>query len=152
VKVWPWLAILTVVGCGAEPSELVPSEWITDDAINHPLTEEAGLPARGEALFRTREQGHCVLCHRVSGLDAEFQGNIGPDLSHVGDRLSAAQLRLRIVDYQRVRPGALMPSYYRNHDLYQVDDAYAGKSILSAQDVEDIVAYLGELKRNEDDA
>ena len=73
-------------------------------------------------------------------------------MTAVADRLSPAQLRLRIVDYQLVLPGALMPSYYRNHDLYQVGEAFQGETILSAQDVEDIVAYLSERKAIQDDA
>ena len=107
---------------------------------------------RGQTLFISRDEGHCVLCHQIEGLDAEFQGDVGPALTAVGDRLSPAQLRLRIVDYQLVLPGALMPSYHRNHDLYQVGEAFQGETILSAQDVEDIVAYLSERKAIQDDA
>ncbi len=152
MRAWACLALVGLAACSADHAPLVAVDRISGDAILQPLTRTPGDPATGKALFIGRDQGHCILCHKVSGLSAEFQGTVGPDLSQVGDRFSPAQLRLRIVDYQLVRPGALMPSYYRNHDLYQVDEAYAGETILSAQEVEDIIAYLGELKQVEDDA
>ena len=69
----------------------------------------------------------------------------------IGRTDDSGQLRLRVVDYQLVRPGALMPSYYRIHNLHQVGTAYEGETILSAQDIEDIVAYLGAQKVGDDD-
>lgn len=146
------LAVVALAACGANEPPLIPDDRITGDAIERALTATPGDSARGQILFISREEGHCVLCHQIDGLDAEFQGNVGPDLSFVGDRLSSSQLRLRIVDYQLVQPGALMPSYYRNHDLYQVGEAFQGETILSAQDVEDIVAYLSARKAKQDDA
>lgn len=136
--------------CGAPDNALIGLSDITADAIPNPLTSQPGDPDRGKVIFTDRDAGHCVLCHAVSELDVEFQGDIGPNLSSVGDRLSAGQLRLRIVDYQVVRPGTLMPSYYRIHDLHQVAEAYEGESILSAQDIEDIVAYLERQRMTQD--
>lgn len=146
------LAVVALAACGANETPLIPDSRITGDAIEQTLTAVPGDPVRGQTLFVSRDEGHCVLCHQIEGLDAEFQGNVGPALTAVADRLSPAQLRLRIVDYQLVLPGALMPSYYRNHDLYQVSEAFQGETILSAQDVEDIVAYLSERKAIQDDA
>lgn len=145
-------ALIGLAACSGDPPPLISPGQITGDTINTPLTSHTGDALRGAKVFATRDQGHCVLCHMVSGLDAEFQGNLGPDLSQVGDRLSPAQLRLRIVDYQRVRPGTVMPSYFRNHDLHQVGSDFQGKTILSAQEIEDLVAYLGELKTSDEDA
>lgn len=119
---------------------------ITGDKIKAPLTQIAGDIKRGQILFETREQGHCVLCHAVTSSNATFQGNLGPSLDNIGERLSRSQLRLRIVDYDAYRPGTTMPSYFRRHNLKQVAKNYEGKTILSAQDVEDIVAYLQSLK------
>lgn len=133
---------LVAAACGAPDQALIKPAQISGDAIPAPLTSTAGNADRGKVIFVDRDAGHCVLCHAVSDLDVEFQGDIGPDLSLVGARLSAGQLRLRIVDYQIVRPGTLMPSYFRIHDLHQVETAFAGETILSAQDIEDIVAYL----------
>ena len=116
------------------------------DVITEPLEGAIGNTDNGAALFAARTGGHCVLCHMVGGLDAEFQGNLGPDLSAVGSRLTPAQLRLRIVDYDRVKPGTTMPPYYRTNNLHQVAPDYAGKTLLSAQDIEDIIAYLAQQK------
>ncbi|MEL6415310.1 MAG: sulfur oxidation c-type cytochrome SoxX [Pseudomonadota bacterium] len=117
---------------------------IVGDTIPAALSSESGIAERGQSIFVDRERGHCVLCHAIDELDAEFQGNVGPDLSTVGGRLSPGQLRMRIVDYQIVRPGTLMPSYYRIHDLYQVAEEYQDEPILTAQEVEDLVVYLSE--------
>lgn len=142
---------LLLGACHNPDSALAGAGQIVGDTIPEALTEIPGDAARGESVFAEREQGHCVLCHVVAGLNVPFQGNVGPDLSLVGERLSSAELRLRIVDYQIVTPGALMPSYYRKHDLYQVQEPYVGETILSAQQVEDLVTYLSELEENVDD-
>ena len=133
-----------VSGCQASD----PSYEIVGDTIPTPLTTEAGNFDRGHRVFTDRDAGHCVLCHQVEGLDAEFQGNVGPALSRVGSYLSPEQLRLRIVDYDVVRSGTVMPSYYRSHNLHQVGGAYAGRTVLSAQDIEDLIAYLVTLDGN----
>lgn len=146
------MAALVLSACGAQDAPLISSRMISGDALVEPLTKTAGDAIRGEKLFVAREEGHCILCHKVDALEAEFQGDVGPDLSFVGDRLNAGQLRLRIADYQLVRPGALMPSYFRTHDLHQVGEAYVGETVLTAQQVEDIVAYLAERKTSDDDA
>ncbi|MDP6951450.1 MAG: sulfur oxidation c-type cytochrome SoxX [Alphaproteobacteria bacterium] len=109
----------------------------------------AGDPANGRTVFLDRERGHCLLCHRVASLDEPFQGDIGPDLSAVGERLSPAQMRLRIVDPTRLNPDTAMPAYHRTHDLHQVAEAYLGKPVLTAQEVEDVVAYLATLRQRE---
>lgn len=145
-------AAVCLSACGRADTPLVTADQIAGDAIPLPLTAAAGDADRGAIVFSDREQGHCVLCHVVSDLDVEFQGNVGPDLSQVGDRLSPGQLRLRIVDYQIVKPGTLMPSYYRTHNLYQVSETYIGDPVLSAQAVEDLVAYLSDLKVESDDS
>lgn len=136
--------VLVLVACGDTAPRLVSESQIVGDAIPNALTAVPGDAKQGSTIFVERERGHCVLCHAIDGLEAEFQGNVGPDLSLVGDRLNPGQLRLRIVDYQIVRPGTLMPSYYRNHDLYQVAEAYQGDPVLTAQEVEDLVSYLSE--------
>lgn len=148
-----WFVAGIVVGlaaCSEPSSRLLPAHQIDGDTIPVALTAEPGDAERGETIFAGRDQGHCVLCHAVDGLVAEFQGNVGPDLSLAGDRLTDGQLRLRIVDYQIVRPGTLMPSYYRIHDLYQVGEAFDGAPILTPQEVEDLVAYLS-ARRSDDE-
>ena len=114
------------------------------DAMASPLAA-AGDPAIGREIFSDRESGHCVLCHQVDGLEVPFQGNLGPELSDVGARLTEAQIRLRIVDNTKVNPGTVMPSYYRTADLHQVGRAYQGETVLSAAEVEHLVAWLSQL-------
>lgn len=140
------LGVLAVSGCSGASDRLVSPDLILDDSIPTPLTDTPGDAARGGAVFINRAQGHCVICHQVAALDIPFQGDVGPNLTTVGARFSPEQLRLRLVDYQLVRPDTLMPSYYRIHDLYQVEEASWGQPILTAQEIEDLVAYLSALK------
>jgi L-cysteine S-thiosulfotransferase len=114
------------------------------DRMDTPLTGTAGDAARGERIFASRDGGHCVLCHAVPG--AAQAGNVGPSLAGVGKRLDAGQLRLRIVDITQVSPDAVMPAFHRTQGLNRVVAERAGKTLLSAQQVEDLVAYLSTLK------
>lgn len=119
---------------------------ITGDAIKAPLTGALGSAPTGKKIFSERERGHCVLCHQVSSLDVPFQGNVGPDLSHVGNRLTAGQIRLRIVDASLANPNTVMPPYYRTTGLNQVAAEHAGTPVLKAEEIEDVIAYLIGLK------
>ncbi|HCG69760.1 MAG TPA: sulfur oxidation c-type cytochrome SoxX [Gammaproteobacteria bacterium] len=116
------------------------------DAIAVPLSDVTGSAEKGEKIFAARDAGHCVLCHQVNGLDAPFQGNIGPALSGIGDRLSPAQIRLRIVDASILNPQTIMPSYYRSEGLHRVDERYEGRTALSGAQIEHLVAYLAQLR------
>ena len=115
-----------------------------------PLVDIAASPAQGERIFVEREAGHCVLCHRVAGLDAPFQGNLGPALTGIGSRLSPAQIRLRIVDASRLNPDTIMPPYYRSEGLAQVAGEYRGQTVLSAGQIEHLVAWLATLEESDD--
>ena len=113
------------------------------DVMRRPLAA-SGDPARGREIFVSREAGHCVLCHAVPGV--AVAGDIGPPLAGVGARLDAGQLRLRVADISRLNPDATMPSFHRVEGLKRVAARYAGQPVLTAQQVEDVVAYLGTLK------
>lgn len=114
-----------------------------------PLTDVTASPDLGREIFVDRGAGHCVLCHQVDGLDAPFQGNLGPDLSDVGGRLSAAQIRWRIVDASRLNPDTIMPPYYRREGLVQVAAEHRDQTVLSAEDIEHLVAWLVTLTASE---
>ena len=75
-----------------------------------------------------------------------MQGTLAPDMSGAGVRWRPGQLRLRIVDARRLNPGSIMPPYYSTDGLSQVAPAFAGKTILSAEQIEDVVAYLVSLR------
>jgi len=136
------VTVLSLTACGqAEPHLISPSQ-IVADTIPAPLTTQPGDANIGAKIFTERDQGHCVLCHAVASLDAPFQGNVGPDLSDIGVRLTPAQIRLRIVDASRMKPETVMPPYYRTAGLNQVATAYTGAPMLPAQDIEHLVAYL----------
>ena len=110
--------------------------------IRAPLTREPGDAARGREAVLSRDAGNCLLCHAVPDAGEVASGNIGPPLAGVGQRLSAAQLRLRLVDSTRINPNSVMPAYYRTKGLNQVAAAYRGKPLLTAQQIEDVIVYL----------
>lgn len=117
---------------------------VTGDRIEKPLTTTPGDAASGQRIFASRDGGHCVLCHAAPGITTA--GNIGPVLNGIGSRLSPAQIRLRVVDITRVNSDAVMPAFHRTTNLNHVAPERAGKTILSAQQVEDLVAWLNTLK------
>jgi sulfur-oxidizing protein SoxX len=114
---------------------------VAGDAIPAPLTSEPGDPARGLSVIRGRD-ANCLLCHSAPESGARFMGNLAPPLDGVGARVGAGQLRLRIVDSTRLNANTIMPSYYHVDGLNQVAEAWRGKPILTAQQIEDVVAYL----------
>jgi sulfur-oxidizing protein SoxX len=119
---------------------------IVGDAIPASLTGAKGDPARGHAIVRNRQIGLCLLCHSGPFPQEKFQGTLAPDLKGAGSRSNEGQLRLRIVDASRLNPETIMPPYYRIEGLVRVAPAFAGKPILSAEQIEDVVAYLATLR------
>jgi sulfur-oxidizing protein SoxX len=119
---------------------------IFGDAIPASLTGTNGDPARGRTIMLDRRLGACLLCHRGPFPEEKFQGNLAPDLSGVGSRWTPDQLRLRVVDASRLNPDTIMPPYYRVDGLSRVGDAWRGKPILTAEQVEDVVAFLTTLQ------
>ena len=123
---------------------------VDGDRIVAPLTDHAGDPVRGRTIMLDLHRSTCLLCHDLP-LGGPFpeqrvQGTIGPSLSGVGDRLDAGQLRLRLVDPTVVNPGTVMPRFYATTGLTRVAPAYAGRPVLEAQEIEDIVAFLTMLR------
>jgi sulfur-oxidizing protein SoxX len=141
----------TAVGAAAVAAAQSPLAYrVEGDTIRAPLTSEPGDPSRGRRTALNRNEGGCILCHAVPGAGSveneRFMGNLAPSLAGVGAKRSPAQLRLRIVDSTRIDPATPMPAYYRIEGLNRVASAYRGKPILSAQQVEDVVAYLATLR------
>lgn len=126
------------------PLSLVP--FIVDGgSIEKPLAAP-GDAQRGQAIVLDRALSSCVLCHVVPDPERRPMGNIAPPLAGVGARLTAGQMRLRLVDSTLVNPNSVMPPYYRVEGLHQVAPAWRGKPILNAQQIEDMVAWLLTLK------
>jgi sulfur-oxidizing protein SoxX len=119
---------------------------VVGDAIPASLTGTGGDPARGQAIVLDRRLGACLLCHTGPFPEEKFQGTLAPDLSGAGSRWSAGQLRLRLVDPTRVNPDTIMPPYYRVDGLVRVGDAWRGKPILTAGQIEDVVSFLSTLR------
>lgn len=118
---------------------------VVGDGIPAPLAG-AGDAQRGRAIVASRQQGLCLLCHSGPFPEERFQGNLAPPLDGAGTRWTAAQLRLRIVDARRLNPDSLMPAFHRTEGLSRVAPAFAGRPVLDAQQVEDVVAFLMTLK------
>ena len=140
-----WLAVaLLAVSCPAGAQTLRPYT-VVGDAIPEPLTNARGDATRGRALVVERSST-CILCHSGPFPEQKFQGDLAPDLAGSGSRWSEGQLRLRLVDASRLNAATIMPSYYRVDGLDRVGNLWRGKPILSAEQIEDIVAYLGSLR------
>ena len=119
---------------------------VSGDAILQSLTGAKGDPVRGRGIIVNRQVGLCLLCHAGPFPEERFQGTIGPDLNGVASRLSEGQMRLRIVDPARTNPDSVMPAYFRTEGLTRVAPALRGKPILSAEQIEDVIAFLATLK------
>ena len=141
------LAALLAGLAPAAGAQVAPSEVsVVGDAIPAPLTATPGDAARGRAIVANRSVGLCLLCHSGPFPEERCQGTLAPGLGGAGARLSEGQLRLRLVDGARVNPDTIMPSYYRTAGLQRVARAFDDKTILTAQQIEDVVAWLATLK------
>lgn len=138
-------ALVCASACRAGPETVRPYR-VVGDAIPESLTGMPGDPARGRAILASRQTGLCLLCHSAPLPEEKFQGTIGPDLKGAGSRYTAGQLRLRIVNSSLLDPNTIMPAYYRLDGLDRVAPAFRGKTVLSAQQIEDVVAFLTTLR------
>jgi len=134
------------VRVGAGVLALLLGTAFAGDEIPASLTGAKGDPARGRAIVANRQVGLCLLCHSGPFPEERFQGDLAPDLKGVGARLSEGEIRARIVDPGRVNPETVMPAYYKTDGRTRVAPAFRGKTILTAEQIEDIVAYLSTLK------
>jgi sulfur-oxidizing protein SoxX len=140
-------AAAIIISCAvARAEEGVRPYTVVGDAIPESLTGMPGDPARGKAIVTSRQTGLCLLCHSAPLPEEKFQGTIGPDLKGSGSRYSEGELRMRMVDSRRLNPDTIMPSYYRLEGLERVAPAFRGKTVLSAEQIEDVVAFLKTLR------
>jgi L-cysteine S-thiosulfotransferase len=139
-------AVLAMTASSAPAQDGLQPYAVGGDAIPAPLTGAKGNAARGRAIVMNRQVGLCLLCHTGPFPEEKFQGTLAPDLAGAGTRWSEGELRLRIVDASRLNPATIMPPYYRVQGLTRVAPAVAGKPLLSAEQIEDVVAYLATLR------
>src|SRR3954468_1193352 len=141
-----WITALLVAALPAlaTAQALAPYD-IEGDGITSSLTGQPGDAARGRALVAERSST-CLLCHSGPLPEVRFQGDLAPNLAGAGSRWSIAQLRLRLVDASKLNPATIMPSYYRVDGLIRVGRSFRDKPILTAEQIEDIVAYLASLR------
>ena len=125
----------------SEPG-LVSYTIVDDMAINEPLTDTVGDAANGRKLSVNRKKGNCLACHVMPISEQSFHGETAPSLYGVGNRLSEGELRLQLVNSKVTNENTMMPSFYRVTGYNRILKKFDGKTILSAQEVEDIVAYL----------
>jgi sulfur-oxidizing protein SoxX len=139
------LAVVLAMAATATAAQS-PPYVVVQDGIPKPLAEQRGDAARGRSIVANRSVGLCLLCHSGPIPEERFQGNLAPSLAGAGSRWNESQLRLRLVDAARANPDTIMPPYFRTGDLRNVAKPFVGKTIFSAQQVEDVVAYLVTLK------
>ena len=128
---------------------LVPYEIVDDSSIPKSLTGVAGDPAKGKKVAVGRKKGNCLACHAMPIPEQQFHGETAPSLYGVGNRLSAGELRMQLVNSKVTNDSTTTPSYYRTCGLERPLKKFVGQTLLSAQEVEDVVAYLQTLKTDQ---
>ncbi|MEZ5779574.1 MAG: sulfur oxidation c-type cytochrome SoxX [Paracoccaceae bacterium] len=139
----------------AAVAEMAPGDVMFEEgAVGQSLTGAAGNPDEGAAIIADKGLGNCVSCHALSAMpDVPFQGNVGPALDGVADRYEEAQIRGIVSNAKMTFEGTIMPAFYKTDGFIRPGDAYTGKApegdlppLLSASQIEDVVAYLVTLK------
>ena len=126
----------------AEGEMVVAYEVVDGISIPEPLTDQPGDPANGRSVAIHRQKGNCLACHVMPISEQSFHGEIGPDLNGVASRYDEGELRLRVVDPKVINPDTIMPAFYKVNGYHRVLAEFEGKPMLTAQEVEDVVAYL----------
>jgi sulfur-oxidizing protein SoxX len=145
------LAAGTAIAGPVAPANVAYTE---DGAVEASLSGAAGDPEAGAKVMTTKSLGNCVACHQVTALsEAPFHGNVGPSLDGVGDRWNLAELRGILSNAKKTYEGTVMPAYYVVDGFTRPGNAYTGKAaegaldpLLSAQQIEDVIAFLSTLK------
>lgn len=150
------MGILISLAAGSAHGDTAPGDVnYAEGAVAQSLTGAPGDAAEGAKVMSNRALGNCVACHMVSAMpDVAFQGNVGPSLDGAAGRWDEAQLRGIVSNAKMTFDGTVMPAFYKNSGYIRPGEDYTGKAadpdklqpILTAQQVEDVVAYLMTLK------
>ena len=140
--------VCMLAGSSAFAGDVMPANVVfSDGVVGAALTAQAGDPAAGRKVFMNRKLGNCLACHANEDMsDQSFHGEVGPALDGVADRWEAAELRGIVVNSKMMFEGTIMPAFYKDDGFERNLKKFQGKSILNAQQVEDVVAYLLTLK------
>ena len=140
--------VFLLAGSSAFAADVMPANVVFNDGVvGAALTAQAGDPAAGRKVFMNRKLGNCLACHANEDMsDQSFHGEVGPALDGVADRWEAAELRGIVVNSKMMFEGTIMPAFYKDAVFERNLKNFQGKSILNAQQVEDVVAYLLTLK------
>lgn len=147
-------AAITLGATLAVAADVAPDDVAFEDgAVAQSLTGAPGDPAAGRVVMN-KGSGNCIACHEVTDLaEFPFHGEIGPSLDGVADRWSEAELRGIVANAKMMFDGTMMPSFYRTSGFIRPGNGFTGKAVegdvtplLTAQQVEDVVAYLMTLK------
>jgi sulfur-oxidizing protein SoxX len=114
--------------------------WAAENSMPPTKSAVTANVERGRKLLISRQETGCVLCHAIPGM--KEGGDMGPNLNGLSQRLSADQIRYRIADPRLLNPQTFMPAYFSTQGLHNVAKPLIGKTILTEQGLEDIVAYL----------
>lgn len=148
-------AVVAIISTGALAEEILPTKVAFEDgAVAQSLSGQPGDAANGRIIVGDKGQGNCVACHQATDLaDVPFHGEIGPMLDGAGDRWSEAELRGIVANAKIMFEGSMMPSFYKTEGFTRPGNAYTGEAaddtfgpLLTAQQIEDVVAYLVTLK------
>lgn len=139
-------ALLLASGLQAGAGNAAMYKVVGGKSIATSLTGKPGDAKKGRATAINRKKGNCLGCHKMPIPEQQFHGLVGPDLAGVASRMSEGELRLRVVDPKVANPDTIMPAFYKSEGLHRVLKKFKGKTVISAEDVEDIVAYLKTLK------
>ena len=137
-----------LISTAAYASEVTPDGVIfgEDGQITTSLTGVAGDPVAGKLAFVGRKLGNCLACHvNDDATEESFHGEVGPALNGVAGRWDAAELRGIVVNSKKTFDDTIMPAFYREGGE-RILEKFVGTTILTAQQVEDVVAYLQTLK------
>ena len=110
------------------------------------IADRVSEPANGRRIVADRRKGLCLLCHSGPFPEERFQGTLAPSLAGAGSRWTTGQLRLRLIDSAKINPQSIMPAYFKSEGHSRVGRAFQGKTILTAEEIEDVVAFLGTLR------
>ncbi len=138
----PTVLLLAGIGATHAGADGVAEYAVTNFAIESPLAGLQGDAAEGRKIVIDRKKGNCLACHSMPIPEEADHGNTGPNLEGVSSRLTEAQLRLRVVDPKQINPETMMPAFHKTEGLHRVMKSFEGKPILTAQEVEHVIAYL----------